>query len=153
MLKDLIKSELLSNKLYEITPEVAENISKDIIETLTWCLLHNEKEICLNFKKIVDEFINAYPSLRIFKYLNVEPTLQSVNTIDKEVLSAMLQAVKRFFEALVKGAIMHDSSVPVIVRKEITLGGRVIPKGAFILLRSSEAFILEAISYVSVLVP
>ena len=33
MLRDLIKSELLSNKLYEITPEVAENISE--LEKLT----------------------------------------------------------------------------------------------------------------------
>ncbi len=153
MLRDLIRSELLSDKLCEITPEIVENLSKDITEALTWCLSHNEKEICLSFKNIVDEFVRAYPSLRIFKYLNTESSLQAINTVDKEILNAMLQAVKRFFEALVKGVVMHDNTVPVVVRKEITLRGRVIPKGAFILLNASEAFILEAASYVSVLIP
>ena len=153
MLRDLIRSELLSDKLCEISPEVIENLSKDITETLSWCLSRNEREICLNFKNIVDEFVKAYPLLRIFKYLNAESSLQTINTVDKEILNAMLQVVKRFFEALVKGAIMHDNTVPVVVRKEITLRGRVIPKGAFILLNASEALILEAASYVSVLIP
>ncbi|MCD6340405.1 MAG: hypothetical protein J7L51_00440 [Desulfurococcales archaeon] len=153
MLRDLIRSELLSDKLCEISPEVIENLSKDITETLSWCLSRNEREICLNFKNIVDEFVKAYPLLRIFKYLNAESSLQTINTVDKEILNAMLQVVKRFFEALVKGAVMHDNTVPVVVRREITLRGRVIPKGAFILLNASEALILEAASYVSVLIP
>ncbi len=153
MLRDLIRNELLSDKLYEITSEVVEGLSRDVIETLMWCLSRNEKEICTNFKNIIDEFIRAYPILRMFKYMSTEVIHEALTTLDKNILNTALQIVRRYFEALIKGVITHDDMVPVVVKKDMLLEGRVIPKGALILININKALMLEAASYVNIVIP
>ncbi|MCD6083942.1 MAG: hypothetical protein J7J20_00210 [Desulfurococcales archaeon] len=153
MLRDLIRSELLNNKLHEITPEIAENLSKEIIETFMWCLYHGERELCVSYKKIVDSFLEAYPVLRLLKYVGMGASSKSLTSVDKEVLSASLQMVRRYFEALVRGVITHDGTVPVIVKKDLLLNGRVVPKGALTLINIGKALVLEAASYVNILIP
>ncbi|MCD6278338.1 MAG: hypothetical protein J7J11_01505 [Desulfurococcales archaeon] len=153
MLRDLIRSELLNNKLHEITPEVAENLSKEIIETFMWCLYRGERELCISYKKIVDTFLEAYPVLRLLKYVGMRASSESLTSVDKEVLSASLKMVRKYFEALVKGVITHDGTVPVIVKKDLLLNGRVVPKGALTLINIGKALALEAASYVNILIP
>ena len=153
MLRDLIRNELLNDKLYELSSDVIESISKDVTETLIWCLSRGDVDTCSEFRKIVNSFIATYPLLRALKYLSDETIHDATDTIDKHILAKLLRIIKRYFEAIIKGVMMHDGTVPVIVEKELILNGRIIPKGAFTLLNANEAFILEAASYVRVLIP
>jgi len=150
LLKELIKKELTSKDLVEVSNEELEAITKFINENFWWCLSRLELESCKTFERVVNEVIELLAKVRIQKYVEQDFKI-SPKSFDSHVLKKFVDAIIKFYRLSFKGQVDSDGTVQVKIKGNFRIGNRDYIENTITSLNIIEALALEILGLVEII--
>lgn len=151
MLKDLLKNELTDLKLAKLSKEVVDGIVREVSSLMDWCLGIPVIEVCEKEVAMINDIAEKLGNVRLGKILEADPAAIDSSNIDSELLSKLMELVRKYEKLVLMGFLDSEGNVPVIITSDyLVLNNRRYSKGSLTLLKSTLALFLEVAGLVKI---
>ncbi len=150
MLREVIRKEITSVKLNELTYEDVDRISTELTETAKWCSVTPTPETCHTLGKVIEAALNSLSDVRLMKSTFTAP---KDGSIDAKALSLAKNLVVRYYTLALSGLMTHDGKVPVKFNESVRLGRSVFERNSLTYVEALKAILLEELGVAETLLP
>ena len=149
-LREVIRSEVLSDEPTEIRLEELDVLVKEIIDNYWWCLSHLDLNACRTYDNIIKNLIDSLGKVRLYKYLLFKEK-RKYKAFDSKHINTFLSLVSKIYELYLKGYVDTEDSVLVYVKSNFKLNDTKLNEGSITSLDIFKALLLEILGVVEVL--
>ncbi|MEO3993313.1 MAG: hypothetical protein QN229_03260 [Desulfurococcaceae archaeon TW002] len=151
MLKDLLKSELTDLKLARFSKEVVDGIIREVSSLMDWCLGIPVIEACEKEVTMINDIAEKLANVRLGKILEADPAAIDSSSIDGELLSKLIELIRKYEKLVLMGFLDSEGNVPVVITSDyLVLNNHRYSKGSLTLLKSTIALFLEVAGLVKI---
>ncbi|MEM0453404.1 MAG: hypothetical protein QXO98_01915 [Sulfolobales archaeon] len=141
----ILVDELLSKELTPIGKEELSEISRYVVNMLTWCSSYNAS-ICDEFIKSLEGFIKSLFKLRLMKHIVYDGG--KGGSFDSSLINELLQLIIEYYRFITYGLLDNNGNVVVEVLKNFEYGGMKYHRKSITSIPFKDALLLAKAGYV-----
>ena len=150
MLRRIVEKEIMSLYPSKIGSEEIEEIGREGVENLVWCLERFYEDACRKWVGVLSDVASSLPIVRLEKVLRDKIDRES---FDFTILDSIVRSYSRLYSAIVGGVTDGDTVLVEVRRPTASPQGIVVWPGAVIALRARDAVGLSIGGFAEIVAP